>query len=79
MASKAIVTKLRAKFEKASKAIYAFAPNDFTKFNDCFKLATDEAREAYHAAQSALIEAEYAAIAKGKAYRGAFSMLVWNR
>jgi hypothetical protein len=36
-------------------------------------------RDAYYAADRALIEAEATAIAKGKAYRGAFSMLVWSR
>lgn len=75
---KAIEKATKAK-EKAIAAIYALAPNGETKFSDCLKLASVDQVEAYHVAQRAEIEAEQAAIDKGRAYRGTFAMLVWTR
>lgn len=65
--------------DKASSAIFAFAPDNRTRFLDCYKLATQEAREAYDNSCRALDDAEQAAIDAGKAYRASFGMLTFYR
>jgi hypothetical protein len=79
MTHKEQVKRARKAYDKAVDAIYKFAPNDTTKFNDCLALATTEAAMNLESARSQLNDAEYTAIAAGKAYRESFGSLTWYR
>jgi hypothetical protein len=73
------VAAARKTNDKITQAIFACAPDNNTVFSECLKMASDELREKHYAIQSRIIELECEAVSKGKAWRGAFGMLVWNR
>ena len=72
----------KAKHEKlveakglAMRAVYSFAPNNQTPFNDCYALALPDARQAYHSATDALVKFEHAMVQEA---RGWFRGFVFN-
>jgi hypothetical protein len=73
------VDAARVRKDKAIDAIYACAESGNVPFNDCLALAGEATRGRYDAAVSRLIDLECQAVWNGKAWRGAFGMLVWNR
>ena len=73
------VDKARATRDKIGDAIYALAPDGQTKFWDCYKLADKSLQDAFHEADRALDAAQDEAVARGRAWRGAYGLLCWNR
>jgi hypothetical protein len=68
----------RARYDAACNAILALAEHGQMKFSECRAIAPQALRDRLDAARARLDAAEAAAIAKGKAYRGAFGMLAWS-
>ena len=79
MSAKKRVERARKVRERLGNQIFALAPDDRTRFNDCLKLAAPELREAYWVASRAEIEAEAEAVSTGRAYRDSLGGLIWNR
>lgn len=79
-----MTTSIKARVEAASKkrraasdAIFSFAKHPQMRWSECFEIADANAKEAFEAADDALLEAERSAIAKGKAYRASFGLLIF--
>ena len=64
------LAKREATLEAAVQAIYAAAaPRNDVRFNDCFAMASDEARGAYHSAVDDLETFRQDMISQGRGYR----------
>jgi hypothetical protein len=76
MSHKLKVEKARKRKDKFTDEIFALAPTPQTRFQECLALAPADLRAAY---QAALIDAEHAAVAAGKAWFASFGMLTFYR
>jgi hypothetical protein len=73
------LAKLEAAKEAATQTIYAAAaPRNDIRFNDCYAMASELARNAYDTAISELETFRYEMIAASRAYPGAFDMFTPN-
>jgi len=59
--------------------IYSRAEHGHMPFAECMERADTETRCRYRDAAQRLFDLEHEAVKSGKAWRGAFGMLVWNR
>lgn len=72
------IAKLQAKLEDVKARVYACGESHMP-LATCLSLAPYTLADEYGAVVQALSAAEDRAVAAGKAYRGSFGMLAWNR
>lgn len=73
----ATYASLCATWDKTRDAVYAAAPDNRTPFNDCYRAAPQDVRDAYDRAAADVRDYERSMREQGRAYVNGFGCFVW--